>query len=41
MQEFVKKMEKVKTDRRDKPKEDVTIVDAGSIDLDKPYEIEL
>jgi len=39
--EFVKKMEKVKTDRRDKPKEDVTIVDAGSIDLDKPYEIEL
>jgi len=33
----VRKVEKVKTNSRDKPEEDVTITDSGTLELAKPY----
>jgi len=35
--DVVRKVEKVKTDSRDKPKDEVKIVKSGSLDLKKPY----
>ena len=37
--EVVRAVEKVETDDRDKPREDVRIKDCGALELDAPYEI--
>lgn len=38
--DVVRKIEKTKTDGRDKPTKDVTIEDCGSLPVDKPFEVE-
>ena len=36
----MKKIEKVHTDGRDKPKKDVEIADSGTIEVEEPFEVE-
>lgn len=38
-QDVVRKVENTKTDSRDKPLKDVTIVDCGTIEVEKPFAI--
>ena len=40
-EDVLDKMESVKTDNRDRPNEDVKIVDSGEIAVDEPYNIEM
>lgn len=39
--ETLDQLEAVKTSSRDRPEEDVKIIDSGSIDVPEPYNIEL
>lgn len=36
----MKKIEKSKTDRSDRPKKEVKIADSGSLPVDKPFTVE-
>ena len=38
--DIVRKIENTKTDGRDKPQKDVTIVDSGSIEVKEPFSVE-
>ena len=40
-QEVVKMIEKTSTDSRDRPVKDVVIKDAGELEVEKPYNIEI
>jgi len=39
--DIVKQIEKMKTDRRDKPRDGVTIADSGALEVNAPFEVEL
>jgi len=36
-QDIARKIEKLPSDRRDKPTKDIVISDSGALDLDKPF----
>lgn len=38
--DVVRKIEKLETDGRDKPKEEVAIADSGSIEVTEPFSVE-